>query len=127
MNPLFGDMEHKDIRRDTSDEEGGGRKGVREEGDAREGVLFVNQLAEEEEEEREGGRETREEIGEGAHTEKQNVWQYDEDGEEDFILEPPEDFSQVSGEREEEIGLPLGMADDLYNPSESQCTSIDDF
>ena len=110
-NPLFANMEaisHAD-------------EDVKEEDDVKEGMLFVNRSAKEEDEmERFGDR--------GKEAETGNAWEDDEE-DDDFILEPPEDFSQTSMDKDSP-SLPLaGIVDphDLYNPSESQCTSIDDF
>ena len=94
---------------------------VKEVDDVIEGILFVNQAAKENERVSELQKENE------AETEPQNAWEEEE--EDDFILEPPIDFSQTSMDRDSP-SLPLaGLVDphDLYNPSESQCTSIDDF
>ena len=106
-----------------------GRDGGVEEG----GVFFENTAAAAEEEEarqtdngardaememeRAGEWDMGEEEGEGGAD--QQEW-----ADEDFILEPPIDFSQPGVEDEE---FPQGGSHDLYNPDDSQCTSIDDF
>ena len=130
VNPLFEEMEQLEKENEatiTGVEERAPQRGrLQEGGDSVEGVLFVNHSAEEEDEEDEeveGGE--REGVGRmdivDAEAEEDG-WVEDED---DFILEPPEDFSQISVERED---LHTNAASHpSYDPSESHYTSIDDF
>ena len=148
-NPLFEEMERKQREKENkagltgereraSQDQGGG---LQEEGDPREGVLFVNRSAKEkEEEEEEEEEEERGEEGEGGEeegevqvmeAEEEGEWEEEDEEDDNFILEPPEDFSQSSMEREDETGLisPTNQAPSHtpYDPTESHYTSIDDF
>ena len=126
VNPNFAEAEQEEDE-DVITGAGEGERGG-ELGDERdEGVMFVNRAAEAEEGEME------EEVGTVGDLDQIDnngrggggggEWDMDDGqewGDEDFILEPPIDFSQPGAE---DIDLPP----DLYNPDESQCTSIDDF
>ena len=131
VNPLFEEMEQQ-LERDNGAviagvPQGGGR--VREEGDTEEGVLLVNRLAEkgEEGEEMERGREG-EGGGKGSGEREGSVEAKEEDEwVEDFILEPPEDFSQLSMDQDVEETNFFSPANTtshkLHKPTESQFTS----
>ena len=119
MNPGFAERGDEGGITGASGKEGGNELGV--ERDVERGVLFVNEAAEEGEEEGEvrGTEGGIQDSGSGAwDLEDGQEWE-----DEDFILEPPIDFSQPGMEEEEDDDLPQ----DLYNPRESLCTSIDDF
>ena len=132
VNPLIAEMEDREkVEVAVGPTAGGGEVWRGGEG---EGVILVNRVAGEEEREAEeeeneeekgeqvdGGRE-REEVVEVKAEEESSDW------EGDFILEPPEDFSQYSTELGDETSLGLHAGShELYDPSESQCTSVDDF
>ena len=111
-NPGFAEVEREDEGGITGAAEGMGAE-LREERDVEEGVLFVNRAAEAEEGE---VKEPTENRGGGEwDLEDGQEW-----GDEDFILEPPIDFSQPGMEYD-------NLPPDVDNPSESVCTSIDDF
>ena len=123
-NPLVVEAELK-RRRDVGGvtrEKGGAR--VNEEEDDKEGLLLVNRMAEgEAERESEGVSEKR--------REGEMFVEADEDGlEEDFILEPPEDFSQHSIGHDDETGFTSPANTNTYKPhgpSKSRFTASDDF
>lgn len=127
-NPNFAKAEQEEDEGVITGAGEGEREGeLGDERDVEEGVMFVNQAAEAEEGEME------EEVGTvGDFDQIDNIgrggggggeWDMDDGqewGDEDFILEPPIDFSQPGAEDND-------LPPDLYNPDESQCTSIDDF
>ena len=128
-NPGFAEVERKDEGGITgaTEEEMGAE--FREERDVEEGVLFVNRAAEGEVEEEDvkGTEEevkgTEEEVKEPTENRGGGEWDLEDGqewGDEDFILDPPIDFSQPGMEDDD-------LPPDVDNPNESLCTSIDDF
>ena len=90
-------------------------------------AIFVNRAADKENEKE---REEREDSPTELEAARGTEWIFEDEpgqewGDEDFILDPPIDFSQPGVEDDDDF--PQGDAYDQYNPNESQCTSIDDF
>lgn len=125
-NRLFEEMERE--KENEAVITGAPHGGLQVEEDPKEGVLFVNRLAEEEGEKVEVERQEMEGGGgwkteaEGGGFGEENVMEAEEEDDDDFILEPPEEFSQSSMERDDEAA-PYPT----YHPSQSSYTSIDDF